>query len=218
MFQSRRSLLTWKLFGQRLDGFSNEDHPSEVKPGDGTLVLRGKKVDLATNRQRYDIDFTGSKMPPPEAVKEGKVKPLSDEDLRTMVRWIDLGCPLDLDYDPAHPERRGYGWMLDEQRPTLTLTTPQPAKNRTLSRLLIGMHDAGSGLDMTSFRVVADFAVDDVPAGTDLASKCKPTSQGVWELRLEKPIKELPQGVLTISVADRQGNISRIVRTFSVRD
>jgi hypothetical protein len=218
MFQSRRSLLVWKIFGERLDGFSNDDHPSEAKPGDGTLVLRGKKVDVATNRHRYDLDFTGSKMPPPDAVKAGKVQALSDEDRRTIVRWIDLGCPIDLDFDPAHPDRRGYGWMLDDQRPTLTLTTPQPGRNGALSRLLIGMHDAGSGLDMTLFRVVADFAVDGVPAGTDLASKCQPTTQGVWELRLKTPLKDLPKGLLTVSVADRQGNVTRIDRRFSVRD
>ena len=53
-------------------------------------------------------------MPPPEAVagtyvgpdgKKIKVAPLTDEDRRTLVRWIDLGCPIDLDYDPANPER-----------------------------------------------------------------------------------------------------------------
>ena len=32
-FQSRRSLLIWKIFGARLDGFSNDDHPSEPVPG-----------------------------------------------------------------------------------------------------------------------------------------------------------------------------------------
>jgi hypothetical protein len=179
---------------------------------------RGKKLAAATDRHRYDIDFTGSKMPPPDAVKAGKVRPLSDEDLRTLVRWIDLGCPIDLDFDPQHPERPGYGWMLDDQRPTLTLTTPQPGKNRTLSRILIGMHDAGSGLDMTSFRVTADFAIDGIPPGTDLAAKCEPRSQGVWELKLKSPIKDLQKGLLTISVADRQGNLSRIDRQFSVED
>src|SRR5207253_2288456 len=32
-FQSRRSLLVWKIYGERLDGFSNEDHPSEKEAG-----------------------------------------------------------------------------------------------------------------------------------------------------------------------------------------
>ena len=52
--------------------------------------------------------------------KKIKVAGLSDEDRLTLVRWIDLGCPIDLDYDPARPEATGFGWMLDDQRPTLT--------------------------------------------------------------------------------------------------
>ena len=55
-------------------------------------------------------------MPPARAVEAGKVRPLIDEDRRTIVRWIDLGCPIDLDHDPEHPQRRGRGWMLDDQR------------------------------------------------------------------------------------------------------
>jgi hypothetical protein len=74
-------------------------------------------------------EFKGSIMPPPDAVKSGKVAPLTDEDRRTIVRWVDLGCPIDHDFDPAHPERPGQGWMLDDQRPTLTLTYPQAGAN-----------------------------------------------------------------------------------------
>jgi hypothetical protein len=105
-------------------------------------------------------------MPPPEAVagayagpngQKIKVAPLTDEDRRTLVRWIDLGCPIDLDFDPAKPQARGYGWMLDDQRPTLTLTYPRAGANPTLTRILVGMHDADTGLDINSFQVTADF-------------------------------------------------------------
>jgi hypothetical protein len=218
MFQSRRSLLVWKIFGARLDGFSNDDHPSEAKPGDRThLVQRGKPVDLERNRARWDLDYQGPQMPPPEAVKAGMVPPLSDEDKRTIVRWIDLGCPIDLDYDAANSMKRGFGWMLDDQRPTLTLTYPRAGANGPLTRLLVGMHDYGTGLDMGSFRVTADFAVDGVAAGKDLASKFRPASPGVWELWLKEAITDLPRGRVTVSVRDRQGNETRIERVFSVR-
>ena len=49
-------------------------------------------------------------MPPPEAVagtytgldgKKIKVAALSDEDRLTLVRWVDLGCPIDLTYDDS---------------------------------------------------------------------------------------------------------------------
>jgi hypothetical protein len=226
-FQSRRSLLTWKIHGRRTDGWSNDDFPTETVPGDAnTLTQRGQSIDnTAANRNRADLDYTGTAMPPPEAVqgtwkgpdgKPIKVPPLSDEDRRTIVRWIDLGCPIDLDYDPKQPQKRGHGWMCDDNRPTLTLTYPRAGANAEVSRILVGMHDYDSGLDPASFRVVADFAVDGIAAGQDLARKFRPVTQGVWELKLAKPITRLAGGKLEVSVKDRQGNVSRIERTLSV--
>lgn len=216
MFQSRRSLLIWKVFGERLDGWSNDDFPTETQPGNPkTLQQKGQPVpDTPTNRNRADLDFTGSIMPPPEAVKAGKVAPLSDEDKLTLVRWIDLGCPIDLSYDPQKPQATGYGWMLDDQRPTLTLTTPKAGANPPLGSILIGMHDYGSGLDLASFQVVADFAVNGVPAGQNLAPKFKAAGPGIHELKLTEPLT-VKRGKLTVSVKDRQGNVTRIERTFS---
>jgi hypothetical protein len=223
--QSRRSLIVWKTFGRRLDGFSNDDHPSESAPGKGDLVQRGEPIDLQRNRHRQDVDFVGGIMPPPEAVagtyagpdgRKIKVAPLSDEDRRTLVRWIDLGCPIDQDFDPEQPDQRGYGWMLDDNRPVVTLTTPAHGSTGEITRLLIGLHDYGSGLDLKSFSVVADFAVDDAPAGQNLAPRFRSTSQGVWELKLTKPIMSLASGRLTVSVKDQQGNESCVVRTVSV--
>jgi hypothetical protein len=78
------------------------------------------------------------------------------------------------------------------------------------------MHDYYTGLDMDSFRVVADFALDGVAAGQNLAPNFKGKTPGVWELALTKPLTELPNGKLTVSVKDRQGNLTRIERTFAV--
>jgi hypothetical protein len=224
--QARRSLLAWKIFGKRLDGFSNDDHPSETEPGSGAFFLRGQPVDSSKNRSWYDLDYLGQQMPPADAVagtyvgpdgKKIKVEPLSDEDRRTIVRWIDLGCPLDLDYDPEAPEARGFGWMADDNRPVLTLTYPQPGANGSLSRIRLGMHDYYTGLDPASLRITADFAVDGAAAGQNLASKFVPVETGVWEMKLSKPVEALPSGRLTVEVKDRQGNTSRIVRLFSVK-
>ena len=112
-------------------------------------------------------------MPPPAAVagdyigpdgKKIQVAGLSDEDRLTLVRWIDLGCPIDLDFDPDRPEATGFGWMLDDQRPTLTLTSPRAGANPPLTRILVGMYDYG-GLALDSFQVVASFPIDGVAAG-----------------------------------------------------
>ena len=220
MFQSRRSLLIWKIFGKRLDGWTNDDFPTETTPGDARpLSLKGKAVpNTAENRNRADLDFTGSAMPPPEAVSSGKVQPLTDEERLTLVRWIDLGCPIDLTHDPKNPDKKGYGWMLDDQRPTLTLASPKPGANGKLDRILIGMHDygTGTGTDAASFRVVADFAVNGVAAGENLAPKFTPLGGGVYELKLTTPA-EVARGKLTVAVKDRQGNVTRIERTFSAK-
>jgi hypothetical protein len=123
-----------------------------------------------------------------------------------------------LDHDAAHPQARGYGWMLDDTRPTLTLTSPRAGVNPPLARILVGMHDSYSGLDMNSFRVVADFPLDGRAPGQNLAAKFKAKSLGVWEWKLARPLTDLPKGKLTVSVNDRQGNLARIERTIAVKD
>ncbi len=216
MFQSRRSLLIWKVFGERLDGWSNDDFPTESTPGNPqTLQLKGQPVaNTPANRNRADLDFTGSVMPPPEAVKAGKVRALTYEDRLTLVRWIDLGCPIDLDYDAKNPAKPGFGWALDDQRPTLTMALPKAGTNPLLDRILVGMHDYGSGLNAASFEVIADFAANDVPSGQNLATKFKSTESGVFELVLTTPVR-VERGKLTVSIQDKQGNVTRIERTFS---
>src|SRR5262249_5182860 len=168
-FQARRSLLIWKVFGRRLDGL-----PATPAPGKEAV----HKQILAAG------DFNGSIMPPPEAVRDGKVKPLTDEDRRTLVRWADLGCPIDLAFDPKDPAKRGDGWLFDDQRPTLTVTYPRPGVNDRLDRILVGMHDYYTGLDRETFEVTADFPIDGVAAGQNLAGRFRQVSQDVWELRL----------------------------------
>jgi hypothetical protein len=215
MFQSRRSLLAWKVFGRRLDGWTTDDFPTETEPGNPrTLKLKGEPVaDTPANRNRADLDFTGTAMPPPEAVAAGKVKALTDEDRLTLVRWIDLGCPIDLDFDPAQPQRAGRGWMQDDQRPTLAVASPAAGRNPPLTRLLVGAHDT-AGLDPAGFSVVADFAVEGAPPGTNLAPRFRAAGPGVWELPLAAPLT-VRRGVLTVAVRDRAGNVTRAERVFT---
>jgi hypothetical protein len=228
LMQSRRSLLIWKVFGKRLDGWRDDDFVHEAVPGDPTsLVRNGKPVkDTPQNRDRAQIAYTNGIMPPPAAVagtyvapdgRKIKVAPLSAEDKLTLVRWIDLGCPIDLHFDSANPTRPGQGWLLDDNRPTLTLTVPSAGSKEPLTRILVGMHDYYTGLDLKSFRVVSDFPLDGVAAGTNLAPRFKNTTDGVWELRLATPVATAGQGKLTVEIRDRQGNLSRIERTLSAR-
>ncbi len=219
-FQSRRSLLVWKILGHRTDGWSNDAFPSARVPGDPeSLELAGEPIpNTQRNRDRSDLDYNGKPMPPREAVEEGKVKPLTDEDRRTLIRWIDLGCPIDLDYDAMDPEARGEGWMVDDNRPVLTMTYPKAGRNMAFDRILIGAHDYYTGLDPESFTVTADFVIDAVAPGENLAGKFAEVGQGVRELRLKEPIQRLKAGMLTVSIRDREGNRTRIERLFSVEE
>jgi hypothetical protein len=228
-FQSRRSLLVWKIYGRRLDGWKNEDFPTETVPGDAnTLVHEGKPLEpTLANRRLADLDLAGSVMPPPEAVAgkykgpDGKpvhVAPLSDEDRLTLVRWIDLGCPIDLTYDASQPTDRGLGWMCDDLRPTLAVTAPRAGQNAPLAKIVVGMHDYYTGLDSDSFQVTADFPLAGIAPGENLAPKFKSTGPGVWELPLSEPIKNLASGRLSVAVKDKQGNWTRIDRSFSVNE
>ena len=223
MMQSRRSLLVWKVFGRRLDGWNNDDFPHETVPGDrSSLAQKGQPVpDNDHNQLLSSVAFLGSVMPPPEAVAKGagtngKVQPLSDEDRFTLVRWIDLGCPIDLDYDAENRAARGAGWLCDDNRPTLAVTYPRAGENAEFSRILVGMNDYYTGLDEASFSVTADVPLDDMEPGENLAARFKPVAPGTWELKLAKRVNSLPQAKLTVAVKDRQGNTSRIERAFSV--
>jgi len=64
--------------------------------------------------------------------------------------------------------------------------------------------------------VTADFPVNGIAAGENLASNFQTTAPGVWELKLKSPLATLPKGKLTVSVKDRQGNVNKIDRTFAV--
>ena len=201
-FQSRRSLLVWKIYGRRMDGWTNSDHPTETTPGDPGSLPKGN------NPNEADIDFVGTIMPPPDSA----VPRLTANDRLTIARWVDLGCPISR-HDKGHQKR---GWFLDELRPTLTLSAPRVGSNARLDHITIGMHDYYSGLDEESLSVTSDFAIDGVPPQQDLAGHFRKIQSGIWQWKLHSPIDRLARGKLTITVRDLQGNTSRIERTFSI--
>lgn len=217
-FQSRRSLLAWKIYGRRLDGWANEDFPTAKEPGNAdSLVLDGQSVpNTQANRDRADLDYRGSIMPPVDAVKAGHVQALTDQERKTLVRWIDLGCPLDYDFDRKADEQRGWGWAGDDKRPTLTLVEPRLGQQEQVTRILFGMDDYYSGINVKSLRVLADFAVGQQPANTNLASHIQAHGAGVYELKFDKPLRDVGEYEVVVSVEDQQGNVRQIHRTFEI--
>ncbi len=196
-FQSRRSLLIWKLYGERLDGWSNADHPTESVPGDATTLPLGADPNSA------DLDYSGSPMPPPPAL------PLSEDEKLLFVRWIDLGAPIDTG-------NAAFGWLLDDLRPALTVSMPRPGLNRTHVReIRVGAADANSGLEDGSLSLRADFEVEGRAPGSELADLLQETAPGVWTLALSEPLPRFAEAQLEAEVRDQQGNITRVAVDFS---
>lgn len=204
MFQSRRSLLMWKLHGERLDGWSNEDHPTETTPGDASTLPPG------TNAQDADLDFTGTQMPPPGS----GVAPLTDAERMTFARWIDLGCPIDTGLHTGHED---FGWFLDELRPVVHVDAPRPGQaDAPISELRIGLTDPGSGLDMSSLSVTTTASIMGRAPGAELADLFVHEGDSIWTAELTDPITSTATINLTVSIDDVQGNRNTIVRRFSV--
>lgn len=202
-FQSRRSLLIWKLFGQRLDGFSNADHPTESVPGEVATLPPGADPSVA------DLDYSGTAMPPPGS----PATPLSDEEKLLFVRWIDLGAPV----DTGSGDALALGWLLDEVRPTLTVSAPRAGVNAgPLTELRFGFADAYSGIDDSSLDVRADIAINGRPAGSQLADLAENLGDGRHRITLTPPLATLARAVLNVGIADQQGNRESLRRVFSI--
>ena len=202
-FQSRRSLLVWKIFGERLDGWTNASHPTESVPGDASTLPAGADANSA------DLDYTGTIMPPPGS----NVPPLTEDEKMLIARWIDLGAPV----DASDPARAQYGWFNDEQKPTLTLSLPRSGANTaSLSQIRLGAFDNYSGLDRSSFSVKANFAVNGKAAGAELAGDLVESGDHIFTIALSQPLTIIGDGILNVSVRDLRGNESVVARAFSI--
>lgn len=191
-FQSRRSLLAWKIHGARLDGWQNGDHPTETVPGDPTTLPPGADPNLA------DLDYTGTIMPPPGSA----VPALSAAEKLVIDRWIDLGAPISL---------TAAGWFLDEQRPTLVVSTPRPGINPPLTLLRVSAADA-VGLQPGSLSITLDVAVAGKPAGAELVG-LGAIVDGVWTAPIT--VTAVTPAHLTASVRDLAGNVTKQVVKFT---
>ncbi len=206
--QARQSLLAWKIFGRRLDGRTNADRPSPSDPSNPATIPPG------FNFYDCDLDYTGEQMPPPNS----GLTMTWDERLK-IVRWIDLGCPIDLTTINFSVGWKTYaGYLEDDLRPTLTLvpSVEQATKERTLSRLVIGAYDLESGINSATLSVTLDRAVGNVPAGTNLAASARISNGNTVVIDLPTPL-DLFTGPLTIAVEirDQAGHTTRILRTYS---
>ncbi|BCX03619.1 MAG: hypothetical protein KatS3mg053_1557 [Candidatus Roseilinea sp.] len=203
-FQSRRSLLIWKVFGQRLDGWTNTDHPTESTPGDASTLPPGAKINDA------DLDYTGTIMPPPNS----GVPPLSIDEKMTFARWVDLGCPINTGEGTSNA---AFGWFLDDMRPTLEVSSPRPGMNwGPLAEIRIGIADAYTGIALNTLSITASVPINGRLAGAQLADLARPVGQGIYAITLQPPMSAVTSAHLYVQVADQQGNFTRVDRKFSV--
>jgi hypothetical protein len=206
MFQSRRSLLIWKIFGRRLDGWSNMDHPTETVPGDKSTLPAGANYNVA------DLDYTGDIMPPPQS----NVPALSEDEKMLFARWVDLGCPIN-NGQISSADSGALGWFADDNRPTLTVSSPRANVNGDpLSEIRVGVADAYTGIKPGSLSIKATFAVNGVAAGSELSGLAQEASPGVYSILLVKPVTSLAASHIVATVADNQGNITTKDIRFSV--
>ncbi len=202
-FQSRRSLLTWKLFGRRMDGWSNEDHPTESVTGDASTLPAGADPNHA------DIDYTGTIMPPPGS----GYPPLSEDEKIMFARWIDLGAPISY----QEGVRALLGWFADDLRPTLDLSLPRRGHHESpITTIRLGAFDYYSGLDQSTLSVKSNLPLNGRPANAELIDLFTETDEFVWSLELEAPIVNANSGEIRVQVRDTTGNLTEVVRHFSV--
>jgi hypothetical protein len=203
LFQSRRSLLVWKVFGERLDGWTNADHPTESIPGDPNTLPPGATINES------DLDFTGTIMPPAGS----GVTPLTIDQKMTIARWVDLGCPINAGEGTSDED---FGWFLDDVRPTLAVSAPRPGlANGPVSQIRFGLADAFTGVDQSTLSVTASIPVEGRPPGAELADLVQPDGEGIYAINLTAPLEEVGGVHLYVEVADFQGNITRVDLKFS---
>lgn len=188
----------------------------------GVLQPNAEWVTITDNRnnltstvpKNYSTLVDGNKVIPLRAKQSpvmAQVASLTPEEQRQLVEWIDLGAQIDL---AGTTQTAG---LRDDTRPTLVMQSPGPGVNAgPLTRILIGMYDYTSGLDLSSFRVVADVTLDGAPAGQSLAGRFHALSDSRWEWLLTTPLTGLDRATLTVQIKDTAGNQTTLARTFSV--
>jgi hypothetical protein len=195
-FQSRRSLLIWKIFGERLDGWTNSDHPTETVPGDANTLPTG------TDPNNADLDYVTSTDHP-----DGGMTSLTIEQKMTFARWIDLGTPLDISVTTG----TGLGWFIDDVKPTITISKPrQNLSSGQITEFVFGLADLNSGIDFSTLSVKANFKVNGNLANTELSSLVTNIGDGIYKIQLNRPIpRNTFNRHLKIEITDFQGNIKR---------
>jgi hypothetical protein len=186
-FQSRQSLLLWKVWGERLDGRRNEDRSD-------------------------DLDFVPSSAHPAGIGVAG----LTGEQKLTLARWVDLGAPIDLsssssphwgyledDLRPTLVVRPSVAGA----RQAGFVDVLEIAAFDTESGV------APASLSVTCNLRLGGFA----PGANLAAGKRIDPEGAILRLVLPRRVRTTEGAVFTISVRDAAGHTAKIVRAFGRR-
>ncbi len=183
-FQSRESLLAWKVLGARLDGRANDTRTG-------------------------DLDY---------AADAGHANLLTWDEKAKLIRWIDLGAPIDMCSWPGHPcGNPTWGWFEDDLRPTLWASpTVAEARAGPVSAITVAAYDLESGLAAGTMSVTFDVAIGGQPPGTNFAAGISPGNGATVAAPLPASVDLAASGAtMTVAIADVAGHVAKVVRTFS---
>jgi hypothetical protein len=186
-YQSRQSLLLWKVWGERLDGRRNEDR------GD-------------------DLDFVPSSAHPAGLGVAG----LTGEQKLTLARWVDLGAPIDLSSAGASPwgfleDDLRPALVL---RPSVARAR-QAGFVDVLEIAAFDVESGAvpSSLAVTCNLRLGGFA----PGANLAAGKRLDPEGSILRLVLPRRVRMTEGAVFTVSVRDAAGHTTKIVRAFGRR-
>jgi 5-hydroxyisourate hydrolase-like protein (transthyretin family) len=149
-------------------------------------------------------------MPPPGS----GVPALSLDERLAFVRWVDLGCPIDAG---AATGNGGFGWFVDDNRPTLEVSLPRPGPNAgPLRTLRVGVADAYTGIAPGSLSIRASVAINGRPPDSELADLAQQVGAGIFEVDLSPALPPGTGARVRAAVRDAGGNVTRVERRFSV--
>jgi len=183
----------------------------------------GARLDGRTNAVRSDdIDFNG----------HPAITGITDEEKRTIARWVDLGSPINF-----HPTD-DMGYTDDYQLPVVNIYTPHLGDNAG-AQLKVGFADAKSGINKTSlsvkyFKIDAAFT-SQLPDPSTVINDAAIARLKQVIADAEKPVATngaldidasnilsidlgLPAGeyVVTVSINDNTGNTGIAYRRFTI--
>ena len=119
-------------------------------------------------------------------MKAGKVAPPTDEDRRTLVRWIDLGCPVDKTFDPENPAKRGSGPGIKPGRGDIVL-----AAALTIEGVLRAGDFAGIEANEAGLRETLELVTEGRELIEYAAGELDAVGKGLEELKLDDLIARL---------------------------